>query len=1092
MKVLFLQEHLRENHIKKTDQYNGFKNIFLQTEAGKILKSLAENPDGLALTKNDYYIDYAYEQIPQVLVRDKYNRATKYKKIGVSEAKKEYPFLYERIVREKPDIIVPTGALGLKALVGESKIGSARGVPVKVTVTSNSEKEAKEWTPEIKLAYETQHGELTKRVEVAQEQLEYFQKAYKDRLENDGALRRELEAHHNAVEQAQQALKQLDENYRDYLPNDAGNSHTCWVLPMYSIEYMLVFPDIQNFIQTDFVTLQKFIKNGEDAFISKPVEYEHVESIERVREIFTKDVPQAPVVSWDLETNTLRPESIGAKPLVISLSWAEGTGVTIPLEHKEFSWLPGHLAEIYEYIRKFVADPNIIKVGHNIQFDIRFLMLTKGFDDFQNNRDTKVMYWLLISQDSKITRRLSDLTYEFTDMGGYDKALEDYKVEYQKKWKAKRAEEIKAAKAAHKAKEKQLKEEHKLQVAQERENARQEGRSPVNIPPPAIEKPDFGKAEHRVNEIDGSDFNYEWFPLKELLSPYASGDVDVCLRVHNKLDAVGRKPENEKIRYLYSEHYPELTDALARIEANGIKMDISYVETIIESYTAEEDRLLGLLREFPLVKRLESELQELYEIGLAEWAKPPKQRDKDKAKLRDKYKDEEDRIFSPNSSDHKQKVLFEYTGIKLPYNKEYLVNSAVENDLQEDEIEWFHYKVDTKQTLPYLVKNVEELAEIADLLLTHSAVKTRKQNFTYKLLALKDANDIVHGGFNSTGTATTRLSSSKPNMQQLPRKVEDITRFDYRHPIKRMFITSFEGGALLQLDYSSLEARILALAAGDADMTQSFLDGADPHRETAALVFGVAPEEVTGDQRSTAKATTFGLAYGETAFSYHAKNDMPLEEAEKLFNDYFRNKPRIKIFIEETHEIAQKQKYVECLHGFRRSLQNVQSRDRSKRNEALRQSVNTLIQGSGAFLTNSSVIHLRKFIKKRNLRSKIVLTVHDSIVVDCPPEEIEIMAKAAKTIMENLPIEWLIVDWKGQKMRYPIAADVEIGLNYNDMVDYNAEELKQFKSVKGYCKYYLDKKKIKIYRENKAIEEDKYEALMEALESKKQNYQAVS
>ncbi|AGB62741.1 truncated putative DNA polymerase A.2 [Bacillus phage phiAGATE] len=216
---------------------------------------------------------------------------------------------------------------------------------------------------------------------------------------------------------------------------------------------------------------------------------------------------------------------------------------------------------------------------------------------------------------------------------------------------------------------------------------------------------------------------------------------------------------------------------------------------------------------------------------------------------------------------------------------------------------------------------------------------------------------------------------------------------------------------------------------------------------------------------------------------------MTLEQAEKLFDDYFRNKPRIKEFIEEVHEIAMKQKYVECLHGFRRSLANVQSRDRSKRNEALRQSVNTLIQGSGAFLTNSSVVLIRKFIKKRKLRSKIVLTVHDSIVLDCPANEIAIMAKASKFIMENLPVDWLFIDWKGEKMRYPIAADVEIGLNYNDMVDYDAEELKTFNSAKGYCKYYLDKKKVKIYKDSKAISQEKHDELVATLEAKKQSYQ---
>lgn len=219
---------------------------------------------------------------------------------------------------------------------------------------------------------------------------------------------------------------------------------------------------------------------------------------------------------------------------------------------------------------------------------------------------------------------------------------------------------------------------------------------------------------------------------------------------------------------------------------------------------------------------------------------------------------------------------------------------------------------------------------------------------------------------------------------------------------------------------------------------------------------------------------------------------MTLQEAEKLFEDYFRNKPRIKQFIDETHEQVKRDGYVETLHGFRRSLRDVYSQDKSKQNEALRQSVNTKIQGSGAFLTNSSLIYIQKFIEERNLRTKVILTVHDSIVLDCPPEEIHIMAIAGRYIMENLPIDWLFIDWKGEKIRYPIEADVEIGINYNDMVDYDKDEVLSFNKVENYCKYYLDLKKIKDYKNSGLIDEDKFEELTAAIEDKKEVYQNAS
>ncbi|OLF87180.1 DNA polymerase I phage-associated [Bacillus licheniformis] len=331
MKVLFLLEHVRENHMKKKD--DSFVNVFFQTEAGKILKGLIE--DGLKLTRNDYYVDYAYGLIPKVIKRDKFNRAIKYKQPTQKEAKPEFEVLYDKIVREKPDIIIPTGNLGCKALLGVASISKQRGVPQKVKITTNT----------------SANVSKTNEVKQAEEELNSFLQLYPmERIEKDPILFRDYERLRSAI----------DEEFASSL------SHEVWVLPTYSIEYMLVQPNIRNLIEADFITLQKFIEQGESAFEASPVEYEFVDSIERVREIFKEDLPKAPIVAWDLETNTLRPEFKGAKPLVISLSWKEGQGCTIPLEHKDFTWLPGQLAEIYELIKEFVGNPDIVKVGHNI------------------------------------------------------------------------------------------------------------------------------------------------------------------------------------------------------------------------------------------------------------------------------------------------------------------------------------------------------------------------------------------------------------------------------------------------------------------------------------------------------------------------------------------------------------------------------------------------------------------------------------------------------------------------------------------------------------------------------------------------------
>lgn len=122
----------------------------------------------------------------------------------------------------------------------------------------------------------------------------------------------------------------------------------------------------------------------------------------------------------------------------------------------------------------------------------------------------------------------------------------------------------------------------------------------------------------------------------------------------------------------------------------------------------------------------------------------------------------------------------------------------------------------------------------------------------------------------------------------------------------------------------------------------------------------------------------------------------------------------------------------------------------------------------------------------------MVLTVHDSIVIDSPPEEIHIIAAAGKYIMENLPIDWLFIDWKGERIRYPIEADVEVGINYNDMVDYDKDDLNSFNKVENYCKYHLSLKRVKDYKETGLIDEDKFEELTAAIKAKKAEYQIAS
>lgn len=156
----------------------------------------------------------------------------------------------------------------------------------------------------------------------------------------------------------------------------------------------------------------------------------------------------------------------------------------------------------------------------------------------------------------------------------------------------------------------------------------------------------------------------------------------------------------------------------------------------------------------------------------------------------------------------------------------------------------------------------------------------------------------------------------------------------------------------------------------------------------------------------------------------------------------------------------------------------------------MRKSVNTIIQGTGAYLTNMSLVYIDEYIRKHNKRSRLVITVHDSLVIDCPRDEVDEMAKVANFIMENLPIDFLTINWEGKEMRYPIVADVEIGETYNDMVDYDVDTINQFASYKGYVKYIKDQAKFEDYYNNGLITEEQKEKgikiVQDAIEAYKQ------
>lgn len=1015
-KALVVLDYVREAHLQQGP--NGWENCYHVTKYGKKLK---EKLARASLTRNDYSLDYVYPMIPKPeKVDPRSGRVLTYKNPTQKEWKPYSEQLADRIVETKPRIVIPTGSLGSKMMVGLASITTTRGRPVKVDFTHSVTKEV----------------------------------------------------------------------------------YSVWVLPMFSMEYIISQPNVEGKLDADLVTLGKFWEEGETVFIPKETSYEFVETVSRVDEIFdmfkTPQVGKSDprwLVSWDLETNTTSPELPGAKPLVMSLSWEHGQGVTIPLQHKDWTkWSTEDLNHIYGRIAEFVADGNIIKVGHNIQFDIRFLMSTRGIKDFKNHRDTKILYWLTVTQQVEDSFRLSDLSFELTDMGGYDDPLEEFKVadkrRRQELVKAEIKERKDQAKAEAEARYQEALAEYKVNLAKYK--AKEISVKPVkpmkrSFPSePVDEKTTSVKTK---NEIDGKDYNYEWIPL-EIMHPYASGDTDACRRIHEQL--IKNLNDRPKAYDLFTDFYPRFTVALARIESTGASVDQEYMHLINEKYTEEEERLLGLIRELDAVKTFEDGLDALYRLGCEEALKPKDERDEEIYKLKNKYKGKT--MFNPNSSGHKGEVLYRILGITLPYNKEMIKDDAMNSGKPESQLTWVDYKTD-KHALGYIVEEIDspEGKELAKLLLQHSKVKTLKNNFTSKLIKLiSPKTNKVHGSYNITGTATSRLSSKDPNMQQIPSKTGDISRFDYKYPIKQMFVSRFgDEGCLFQADYSALEMRVLGLVAEDEAMTKAYFDGVDTHKATASIVFSTTPEEVSPDQRQQAKSVSFGLVYGETPASIAPKLNISVKEAEDIFEKYYQSKPKIKDFIERTHQEALKNGYVETMQGHRRLIREAFSDDKSKVNGALRQSVNTIIQGTGAYFTNLSLVYLTEYIEAKNMKSRVIMTVHDSIVIDAHLSERDEIAYVCKYIMENLPIDFTMINWEGKQVRYPIVADIEIGTSYGALVDYDKEELDQYASLKGCVKYHKDLTKLYDLNKGGKLTDEEYEASVAEVEANINYYKTL-
>ena len=278
---------------------------------------------------------------------------------------------------------------------------------------------------------------------------------------------------------------------------------------------------------------------------------------------------------------------------------------------------------------------------------------------------------------------------------------------------------------------------------------------------------------------------------------------------------------------------------------------------------------------------------------------------------------------------------------------------------------------------------------------------------------ISPATGKIHTTFNQALTATGRLSSSKPNLQNIP------IRTERGKEIRKAFIPSRPDGVIVSADYSQIELRIMAHLSCDSHLINAFRNGQDVHAITASKIFGVDLNDVTADQRRIAKTANFGIMYGISSFGLAQRLHIGRAEAKKIIEDYFTNFPAISSFIEDTLTAARETGYVETIFGRRRFLPDITSHNGTVRQLAERTAVNAPIQGTSADIIKLAMINVDRRIAEEGLESRMILQIHDELVFDAVRDEVEILERIVKEEMENVT-----------KLSVPLTVECNYGNNW--------------------------------------------------------------
>ena len=433
-------------------------------------------------------------------------------------------------------------------------------------------------------------------------------------------------------------------------------------------------------------------------------------------------------------------------------------------------------------------------------------------------------------------------------------------------------------------------------------------------------------------------------------------------KVIDSVEAVGLirrlKPELEKelsqkmLFSLFNELEMPLADVLAQMELNGIKLDLR----ILKKLSGEiEKRLIRLI-------------EDIYEISGSQ--------------------------FNINSPKQLRNILFEK--LKLPVIKKSKTGPSTDEEVLR--------KLADKHKLPALLLEYRQLTKL-------------KNTYIDTLPEMIDKRTgRIHTSFNQTATETGRLSSSNPNLQNIPLKT------DIGSNIRRAIIASGEDNCLLSCDYSQIELRVLAHLSKDESLTLAFKKDLDMHRATASLIYGIDEIDVTEAMREVAKRVNFGIVYGLTAYGLSRDLGISAQQAQSFIDTYFLRYPKVKDYIQKQIKKAESDGFVTTILGRRRYIPEINNKNQGIRQFAQRQAVNTPIQGSASDLIKLAMIQIQNQLVSKRLKTRMILQIHDELVFDTPKEELRELADLVRDRMENV-----------LKLDVPVKVDIKKGRNWLEM-----------------------------------------------------------